>query len=84
MAKKMTVQKWIEKGHLFFYTYVKYHFSNVKYFGVSAQGLNYEQRGELTEDKVSELTDDGKRAYISSGTDKDYDITKPLAWLLED
>ena len=40
--------------------------------------------GELTEDVVSELTDAGKRAYISSGTDKDYDITKPLAWLLED
>ena len=84
MAKNMTVQKWIEKGHLIFYTYVKHHFSNVKYFGISAQGLNYEQRGELTEDVVSELTDAGKRAYISSGTDKDYDITKPLAWLLED
>ncbi len=54
------------------------------YFGVSAQGLDYSKRGELTEDKVSELTDEGKRAYISSGTDKDYDITKPLAWLLED
>lgn len=84
MTKNTTVQKWIEQNHLFFHTYVKYHFLNVRYFGVSAQGLNYEQRGELTEDRVSELTDEGKRAYISSGTDKDYDITKPLAWLLED
>lgn len=84
MTKKITVKKWIEQGHLFFYTYVKHHFSNVNYFGVSAQGVNYDQRGELTEDKVSELTEEGKRAYISSGTDKDYDITKPLAWLLED
>ena len=84
MTKNTTVKTWIEQDHLFFYTYVKHHFSNFKYFGVSAQGLNYEQRGELTEDKVSELTDEGKRAYISSGTNKDYDITKPLAWLLED
>ena len=84
IAKNVSVQKWIEQEHLFFHTYVKYHFTNVKYFGVSAQGLNYDKRGELTEAKVSELTDKGKRAYISSGTDKDYDITKPLAWLLED
>jgi hypothetical protein len=63
---------------------VRHHFYNVKYYGISAQGLDYDNRGGLTEAKVSELTDLGKRAYISSGTDKDYDITKPLAWLLED
>lgn len=84
MSKNMTVKKWIEKGHLFFNTYVEHHFSKVKYFGVSAQGLDYDQRGGLTEDEVSELTDKGERAYISSGTDRDYDITKPLAWLLEE
>ena len=86
MPKGLKVEKWIEQEHLFFYTYIKYHFSNsnVKFYGVSAQGLNYENRGDLTEAKVSELTEKGKRAYISSGTDKDYDITKPLAWLLED
>lgn len=84
ISKNITVHKWIEQEHLFFHTYVKHHFSNVKFFGVSAQGLDYGQRGDLTEDKVSELTDEGKRAYISSGTDKDYDITKPLAWLLEE
>lgn len=84
ISKDMTVKQWIEKEHLFFHTYVEHHFSNVRFFGVSAQGLDYGQRGDLTEDKVSELTDEGKRAYISSGTDKDYDITKPLAWLLEE
>lgn len=84
IAKNVSIQKWIEQEHLFFHNFIKYHFSNVKYFGVSAQGLNYDKRGELTEAMVSELTDQGKRAYISSGTDKDYDITKPLAWLLED
>ena len=39
---------------------------------------------DFTDKKVRELTEQKKRAYISSGTDKDYDITKPLAWLLED
>ena len=84
MPKGIKVQKWIEQEHLFFHTYVQKHFSHTMYFGVSAQGLDYNKRGDLTEAKVSELTDAGKRAYISSGTDKDYDITKPLAWLLED
>lgn len=84
MQKGLKVEKWVEQEHLFFHTYVQKHFSHTVYFGVSAQGLDYNKRGELTEDKVSELTDECKRAYISSGTDKDYDITKPLAWLLED
>ncbi len=84
ISKGVSVKKWIEQEHLFFDTFVKYHFHHVEFFGISAQGLNYNKRGELTEAKVSELTDQGKRAYISSGTDKDYDITKPLAWLLED
>lgn len=84
MPKGIKVQKWIEQEHVFFNTFVRHHFSNVKYFGISAQGLDYDNRGGLTEAKVGELTEKGKRAYISSGTDKDYDITKPLAWLLED
>lgn len=84
LAKKISVQRWIEQEHLFFHVFVKHHFHKVNYYGVSAQGLNYEKRGELSETKVSELTDQVMRAYISNGTDKDYDITKPLAWLLED
>lgn len=84
MSKKISVRNWIEQNHLFFYTYIQHHFSNIEFFGVSAQGLDYGKRGPLSEDIVSELTDEGKRAYISSGTDKDYDITKPLAWLLEE
>jgi len=79
-----TIETWLEAEHLFFYRFTEQYFSGAKYFGISAQGLDYDNRGDLTESKVSELTDLGKRAYISSGTDKDYDITKPLAWLLED
>ena len=57
----------------------------MRFFGVSAQGLDYDDRdADFTDKKVRELTEQKKRAYISSGTDKDYDITKPLAWLLED
>ena len=79
-----TVDSWLKDEHLFFYTFVKHHFSYVRFFGISAQGLDYNDRGGFTDKKVRELTDQKKRAYISSGTDKDYDITKPLAWLLED
>ncbi len=83
MSKQIDVEDWIRQEHLFFYTFVKYHFDDVKYFGVSAQGLDYDHRGEMTEEKVCELTDQKRRAYISSGKDRDYDITLPLSWLLE-
>ena len=79
-----TIETWLKAEHLFFYRFTEEYFPGAKYFGISAQGLDYDNRGGLTEAKVGELTEKGKRAYISSGTDKDYDITKPLAWLLED
>lgn len=80
-----SVESWLKAEHLFFYNFTKHHFSDVKFYGISAQGLDYDDRGEeLTDERVRELTERGERAYISSGTDKDYDITKPLAWLLED
>ena len=80
-----SVDSWLKEEHLFFYTFATHQFSNVHIFGVSAQGLDYDDRdADFTDKKVRELTEQKKRAYISSGTDKDYDITKPLAWLLED
>lgn len=80
-----SVDTWLKNEHLFFYTFATQHFSNVKFMGISAQGFDYDDRdAELTEKKVRELTEQKKRAYISSGTDKDYDITKAMAWLLED
>lgn len=83
MSKQIDVEDWIRQEHLFFYTFVKYHFDDVKYFGISAQGLDYDHRGEMTEEKVSELTDQKRRAFVSSGKNRNYDITLPLSWLLE-
>lgn len=84
LSEAETVDTWLKKEHLFFYTFAKHQFSDIRFFGISAQGLDYDNRGvEFSDKKVRELTEQKKRAYISSGTDKDYDITKPLAWLLE-
>lgn len=80
-----TIDSWLKSEHSFFYAFVKHQFSTVKFYGISAQGFDYENRdASMTEAAVSRLTDKKERAYISSGTDRDYDITKPLAWLLED
>lgn len=85
LGTEETIETWLQSEHLFFYTFTKYHFSNVRFYGISAQGLDYDCRDkEMSDKKVRELTEQKKRAYISSGTDKDFDITKPLAWLLED
>lgn len=83
MSKQINVEDWIKQEHRFFYTFVKYHFDKYKYFGVSAQGLDYNHRHGMTEAKVSELTNQRRRAFVSSGKNRDYDITLPLSWLLE-
>lgn len=58
------------------YNYVRYHFKDYKFYGVSAQGLKYDEHtGSL--DKI---TVDGKRAYIFT-TEKEYDLSIPLDYL---
>lgn len=59
------------------YNYVRYHFSDYRFYGVSAQGLKYDNHtGSL--DKI---TTDGKRAYVFT-TEKNYDLSIPLEYLL--
>ncbi len=61
------------------YSYVKYHFSDYRFYGVSAQGLKYDSNtGSL-----DQITTDGKRAYVYT-TEKCYDLSIPLAYLLGD
>lgn len=58
------------------YNYVRYHFEDYKFYGVSAQGLKYDDHtGSL--DKI---TVDGKRAFIFT-TEKEYDLSIPLDYL---
>lgn len=58
------------------YNYVRYNFSDYKFYGISAQGLKYDEHtGSL--DKI---TVGGKRAYVYT-TEKKYDLSIPLDYL---
>lgn len=58
------------------YNYVRYHFKDYKFYGVSAQGLKYDDHtGSL-----DNITSEGKRAYIFT-TEKEYDLSIPLDYL---
>lgn len=79
-----SVEEWVQTNEPFFYLFVKNHFKKVKFYGISAQGLDYDKRSDTkTFDAVQELTDKGQRAYVYT-TKKSYDITEPLASLLHD
>ena len=58
------------------YNYVRYHFKDYKFYGVSAQGLNYDEH----RDSLDDITSEGKRAYVFT-TEKEYDLSIPLDYL---
>lgn len=61
------------------YNYVRYHFTDYKFYGISAQGLNYDEHiGSL--DKI---TVGGNRAYVFT-TEKVYDLSIPLDYLTDE
>ena len=79
---EQTVDDWIKTEHLFFYNFVKNHFRNVKFFGVSAQGRKYKEGDDAFDEELDELTNAKKRAYVFTDK-KSNDITEPIAFLLD-
>ena len=79
---EMSVEDWVKTEHKFFYNFVKYHFSNVKYFGISAQGREYtkEDSEEIIE-QCQKLTEEKKRAFIFTD-EKTTDLTEPIDFLI--
>ena len=76
-----SVEEWVRKNHPFLYQYIMAHFYKPKFWGVSAQGLDYEHT-TLSEEDLIQRSIEGRRAYICQKNTPDYDITKPLAELL--
>lgn len=76
------VEDWVRKNHPFLYQYITTHFDKPTFWGVSAQGLDYEHT-TLSEEELTQRTIEGKRAYVCQKNVADNDITKPLAELLK-
>lgn len=77
-----SVEEWIKTDHPFFYNFVTSHFSNLKFFGVSAQGKAYKEGKDIFDEELDNLTEKKQRAYVYTDH-KSYDITEPIAFLLE-
>lgn len=59
------------------YNYIRSHFSEFKLYGVSAQGINYAKGTDGLEEKMGS----NERVYVFD-TEKHYDITLPIAYLI--
>ncbi|KAA6332730.1 hypothetical protein EZS27_018789 [termite gut metagenome] len=74
----LSIESWIKSNHPFFYNFIQHHFTNVKYYGVSAQGLEYKDEKI---DEYQRLTELKQRAYIYTDN-KSHDITEPFDFLI--
>lgn len=74
----LPIESWIESKHPFLYNFIRHHFTNVKYYGVSAQGLEYKDEKF---DEYQRLTELKQRAYVYTDN-KSHDITEPFDFLI--
>lgn len=74
----LPIESWVESEHPFLYNFIRHHFTNVKYYGVSAQGLEYKDEKF---DEYQRLTELKQRAYVYTDN-KSYDITEPFDFLI--
>lgn len=85
-------EEYLKSKALSLYNFINYHYPEVKFVGLSAQGGKYEyqphesdQKPVVTPDckrKFQELTLKGERAFVVMGNEKSFDITAPIALLL--
>ena len=79
----LNVEEWVKENHPCIYNYVDAHFSDKRYYGISAQGADYSDLDERGEDDLAEKTTQKQRAYVY--TDQvSFDITKPLDFLIKE
>lgn len=80
--KGKSIDEWVVENHPCIYNYVKEHFSTFKFYGISAQGADYRELDENSEDELAEKTTLKERAFIYSDK-KSFDITEPIDFLIK-
>lgn len=78
-----SVEEWVKENHPCIYNYVEEHFSTYRFYGISAQGADYDDLDEEHGDELAVKTTEKRRAFIF--TDKvSFDITEPIDFLMQD
>ena len=83
MTANLTPEEYLRQRSPVLYNFIKWHFKEVVFFGVSAQGFDYKDKNE----KAAEMREKARksnRAFIAFDTEKDLspDLTKPLNFLI--
>ena len=83
MGGGLTPEEYLKRRSPVLYNFIKYHFEQVLYFGVSAQGFDYSNKKE----KAAEMRDKARnsnRAFIAYGSEETTspDLTRPLNYLI--
>ena len=82
-------EEFLGKNSPALYNFIKYHFSDVRFYGLSSQGDEYQYEKQTDEqvkkdirivkqnckDKLKQLTKEGQRAFLCWGKTMSYDIT---------
>jgi len=79
-----TVESWLKATSPFFLNFLKDKIDDYKLYGISAQGIDYDnyQDGETIE-SIQQKTEENRRAFVYE-SEKSYDITEPLYYLISD
>ena len=75
------MEEWVRENHPCVYNFVVEHFSNYRYYGVSAQGADYIVLNEQQSDELAEKTTQKERAYVYTDK-KSFDITEPIDFII--
>lgn len=83
MTTKLTPEEYLQQRSPVLYNFIKWHFKEVVFFGVSAQGFDYKDKTE----KAAEMRDKARksnRAFIAFDKEKELspDLTKPFNYLI--
>lgn len=81
--EKKRIDEWVIENHPCIYNYVSEHFSSFKFYGISAQGADYGELDEYSEDELAEKTTTKERAFVFTDK-KSFDITEPIDFLIKE
>ena len=83
MTANLTPEDYLQQRSPVLYNFIKWHFKEVKFFGVSAQGFDYKDKNEKAEE-MRDKARKSRRAFIAFDKEKDLspDLTKPFNYLI--
>lgn len=77
------MEEWVKENHPCIFNYVKEHFSTFRFYGISAQGADYDDLDENSGDELAEKTTRKERAFVYTEK-KSFDITEPIDFLISE